>query len=222
MSATSSRRIKQRQWQQGVQSDSLFWKMCSWSLCMCVTVSVFWERTHTKVTHQCVPRWRSLKSLLQNSSLANQAALPACVCVWAWMCHHISANTHHLLNHNRPPLYFFHHVFLTRYTSHHSKLPLTHTSSFFHFHFLFMCFHSLGSKILHCVILESTVLVHLFHSICFSPLSVWKKSTLLLLSSKTNAKVNQFSSTLTPIIEPCCLWTTNCIERGQFVLSNDV
>lgn len=66
MSATSSRGIKQREWQQGVETDSLLWKMCSlsefvWGVCVhvcacacvcehqCVTMSVL---THCSLNHK--------------------------------------------------------------------------------------------------------------------------------------------------------------------------
>lgn len=140
----------------------------------------------------------------------------------------MSVLTHLLLNHKSASLLFSSYPLDSFSTSHHSNFPDTHTSSFFHFHFFVYVF-SLARflpplTILHCVVLEPVVLVHLFHSVCFFLYQCERESTLLLLSSTANSKVNQFSSTPSPITEHItvlALWTTVFWER-QFVVNNVV
>ncbi len=137
MSATSPRGKKQREWQQGVESDRLSFKMCS-LVCVCVHICV--------CEHGCVTM-----SLLTQLPLNHKSA--------SWLF----------------PLY----PLDSFSTSHHSNFRVTRASRFFpHPCFCLRIFPSPASfpslSVPRTVTLESILLVHLFHGVCFFSCPFWR------------------------------------------------
>ena len=104
-----------------------------------------------------------------------------CVCVCVCVCRHVSLNTHLQKHNNASPL-FPSSPLDSFSTLHHSNSPC-YTSPPFSLPSVFPLAGLLPPlSLLHCVLLESIVPVHLFHLLFCPHVSVRKKSTVLLLS----------------------------------------
>lgn len=123
-----------------------------------------------------------------------------CVCMYVCVCARVSVLTHLLLNHKSivSSWLFLHHI--TPISPLH-KPPAFSTSTF-------------GL----CVFPRSPPSTAHSSTLRYAGVNCACSSFLWLLpSSKTNPKVNQFSSTTSPITEcitMLSLWTTNCFERA--------